>query len=450
VLAFVCAAAFAVVLNGTMLPVALPEIGRSMSLGTAQLGWLTTGYFLINGVAIPFFGRLADLRGVSGVYAVGLLIFLLGSVACGLSPGYEVLLAGRLVQGVGAAVVVGLGSAAVSLAYPPEGRGAAIGLVGAAVGAGAAGGPVLGGLVVDALGWRYLFVAGVLFGALAPLALRALPRGEARAEGRLDWVGGLLLSLSLGGFLLALTEGAERGLGAPLVAVSVPVASLALVGLVYRQRTAEEPFIPRSLLRNRRYVWLAAITVLLIGINITVEIAVPLLLADVDGLSAGAIGLVLLPPALATVVLGPVAGRLVDRAGIPGPMAVGVAAVVVALFLVSAFGVGGGLVLVGVLVSVVSVGATLAKVAATTGVSLIVPKDNLPSGISINEMVWILGTSLGTALLTATLTARTDAPRALNPLHDGAGASYSDAFLILAIPLLLVLCALPALSRVGR
>jgi EmrB/QacA subfamily drug resistance transporter len=450
VLAFVCVTAFAVVLNGTMLPVALPEIGRSMSLDTAQVGWLTTGYFLMNGVAIPFFGRLADLRGVDRLYAAGLLTFFLGSVACGLAPGYEVLMAGRLVQGVGAAAVVGLGPTAVSLSYPPGERGVAIGFVGAAVGVGAAAGPVLGGFVAQAVGWRYLFLAGVLFGALAPLALKALPRGEPRVGGGFDRIGALLLAVSLGGLLLALTEGAKGGVGAPSFVVPALVGAGALFGLILRQRTAEDPFLPRALLGNRRYVWLCAITALFIGINITAEVAVPLLLAEVNRLSAGVIGLVLLPPALATVVLGPVAGRLVDRAGIEGPMGIGALAVVLALVLISAFGVGGGVVLVSVLVSVVSVGATLAKIAATTGVSLAVPKGNLPSGISFNEMVWILGTSLGTALLTATLTARSEAPRAFNPLHTGGGANYSDVFLVLSVPILLVLCALPALSRAGR
>jgi len=166
-----------------------------------------TGYFLANGVAIPFFGRLADRHGLGHVYSLGLLLFLLGSVGCAFAPAYPVLMAGRLVQGVGAAAVVGLAPAAVGLAYPPEGRGRAIGAIGAWVGAGAAAGPLFGGLVTDLLGWRWLFVAGALFGALAPFALRVLPEGAADRGRRLDWPGGLLLGLALTGGLLALTVG---------------------------------------------------------------------------------------------------------------------------------------------------------------------------------------------------------------------------------------------------
>ena len=99
VLAFVCATAFAVVLNGTMLPVALPEIGEALTLGPVALGWIITGYFLVNGVAIPFFGRMADLHGVDRLYTIGLAVFFLGSFLCVAAPGFVPLMAGRLVQG---------------------------------------------------------------------------------------------------------------------------------------------------------------------------------------------------------------------------------------------------------------------------------------------------------------------------------------------------------------
>ena len=450
VLPFVCATAFAVAFNGTMLPVALPEIGRALSLDPARLGWVITGYFLLTGVTIPFFGRLADLYGVNRLYAAGLFAFFLGSVGCGLAPGYPTLMVGRVVQGVGAAAVVALGPTAVSLAYAPERRGSAIGMIGAAVGVGITLGPVAGGLITDSLGWRYLFSAGALFGALALFARKALPRGEVAAGGGFDWPGGLLVGVALGGGLLALTKGAEKGWGASSVALSVLVATFALVGLVVRQRTARSPFVPRLLLGNHPYVWLGAITLLLIGINITVEVALPLLLADANDLPARLVGLALLPAALATIASGPLAGRLADRVGILTPMRTGVGAVIVALFLLSGFGVGGPAWVASALVAVVSAGATFAKTAITTGVSLAVPKESLPSGVSINETVWILGVSAGTALFTATLSARSGTEAALNPLHAGPAAGYSDAFLLLAVPLSMVLLASPKLTKIGR
>ena len=439
VLAFVCATAFAVVLNGTMLPVALPEIGEALSLGPVALGWIITGYFLVNGVAIPFFGRLADLHGVDRLYTIGLGVFFLGSFLCVAAPGFAPLVAGRLVQGAGAAAVVGLGPTAVSLVFPPERRGRALGLVGAAIGVGAASGPVLGGAVTDLLGWRWLFVAGVLFGALVPLAPRILPRGATSPGGRLDLAGGLMFALALGGGLLALTQGAEGGAGSPVFLLSAGVALVALVGFVVRQGTAPVPFVPRVLLKNRAFVWLCVATLLLVGVIIAVEVAVPLPLAGIGGLGATQIGLVLMPAALITILWGPVSGGIVDRLGVAFPTVLGVAACVVAVVLLSGLGVGGPAWVTGVLVAVVAAGTTLAKIATSTGVSLAVPEENLPSGISVNEMVWISGTSVGTALFSAVAAARSGAPEAVNPLHSGPGVGYSDAFLALAVPLLVLL-----------
>ena len=444
VLAFVCATAFAVVLNGTMLPVAQPEIGDALVLDPVSLGWVITGYFLVNGVSIPFFGRLADLYGVALLYAIGLATFFFGSVICVLAPGFAALMAGRIVQGAGAAAVVGLGPTAVSLVYPPERRGRALGLVGAAVGAGAAAGPVFGGVVTDLFGWRALFAAGAIFGALAPLAFRMLPRGVRSSGGRLDLAGGVLFALALGGVLLALTEGAENGWDGPVVVGSAAVAVAASAGFAWRQATAHEPFVPRALLANRGYVWLCAATLLLVGVIVAVEVAVPLTLAGLNGLSATQIGLVLVPSALLTVLWGPVSGGIVDRLGVALPTALGAAACVAGVALLSGLGVGGPAWVTGALVVVVGVGTTLAKISTSTGVSLAVPQENLPSGVAVNEMVWICGISVGTALFSAVATARANAPDPLNPLHAGAGAGYSDAYLALAVPL--VLAALVALK----
>lgn len=438
VLLFVGATVSAAVLNGTMLPVALPRIGRELSLGPVAVSWLVTGYFLVLGVAVPFFGRLADSYGVGRLYAVGLGAFLLGSVICGFAPGYPLLLTGRLVQGLGAAAVAGLGPAAVSFAYPPERRGTALGIVNGAAGGAAALGPVVGGVLTDSLGWRYLFLVGVLFGVLAPLAPKALPRGEGALGERLDWTGGLLLGTAVAGALLALTWGADDGWDNAPVVWSSGVAVLTAALFVGGHRRSRSPFVPRVLLR-RAYVRLGAITLLLVGVYLTVESIAPLALADARGLSASRIALVLLAPALLNAAWGPFAGRLVDRYGVSRPLLAATMVVVLGLLALSVFGVGRPAWSVSAMLAAVVTGGTLARVAIVKGVSLVTPAEHLPSGISINEMVWMLGVGLGTALFVATATAREGTPEGLNPLYSGDFVGYSDAFLVLAIPPLLAL-----------
>jgi MFS family permease len=201
------------------------------------------------------------------------------------------------------------------------------------------------------------------------------------------------------------------------------------------------------LLKNRAFVWLCVATLLLVGVIIAVEVAVPLPLAGIGGLGPTQIGLVLMPAALITIVWGPVSGGIVDRLGVALPTVLGVAACVIAVVLLS--GVGGPAWVTGALVAVVAAGTTLAKIATSTGVSLAVPEENLPSGISVNEMVWISGTSVGTALFSAVAAARSGATQAVNPLHSGPGVGYSDAFLALAVPLLVLLALSSTLRGTG-
>jgi predicted MFS family arabinose efflux permease len=260
------------------------------------------------------------------------------------------------------------------------------------------------------------------------------------------------LGAALASGLLALTEGPERGWDAPLLLASVGVAVLSFAGFVARQWKARDPFVPRSLLRNAAYVRLGAVTLLLVGVNITVQVTLPLPLAEVGGLRPPEVGLALLPPALATVACGPLAGALVDRSGLRLPILASASLVVAALFCLSAFGIAGPVWVASVLAALVSVGATVAKVGAQTGISLAVRKGDLPSAISVSEMLWIVGTSLGSALFAATYDARADASSAINPAYGGptdlGAVGYSDAFLALAVPLVVALLVSLGLNKV--
>ena len=417
-------------------------------MGPAQVGWLITGYFLVLGMAVPFFGRLADLHGVGRLYSVGLSLFLVGSVACIFAPEYPILLGGRLAQGLGAAAVAGLGPTAVSLSHSSERRGEALGLVNAAAGTAGALGPVLGGFLTDTLGWRYLFVGGILLGALAPLAPKVLPRRDVESDERLDWWGGLLLGAAVAGTLLALTQGAETGWNVPLMLLSSGTALVAAVLFTLQQRVARSPFIPRNLLDERTYVHLGAITLLLLGIYLTMESVVPLPLAEANGLSASRIGLVLLPPALLNACWGPFAGKLVDRYGVRAPLLAAVGTVIGGLLALSTFGVSGSFLLVSGLIAVVVIGGTLARVAIIKGISLVTPQEHLSSGISINEMVWVLGVSFGTALFVTTAAVRFGMSEGLNLLYAGDFVGYSNAFLLLAVPPLLALLVSLRLKKI--
>lgn len=433
----VATAVFCSVLNASIVNVVLPVIGRDLAVDPARLGWVITIYLLMYGVCIPIYGRLADRYGTRRLFLVGLGIFAVGSMLCALAPTYLLLLGARLVQGVGGAAIPGLGITIASQAYGPEQRGTVLGVVSAALGVASATGPTLGGWL-STFSWHYIFVPGVVAGLLVPLAHRLVPRGDGQVDEPLDWVGGGLLALVVGGALFTATEGARGGTGSPIVRAALGTTIVALIALVLQQRRAAAPFVPRDLLQNGRYLGLIAVSFLVASANLGVLVGLPLLLANLQNQTPAQVGLALLPSALASAVLGPIAGSVGDRIGGRWPLRIGLLVMLVGALLLSTFASGSMWLLSGLLV-VLGAGFAMAYTPLSAVVSLTVPPARLPSALSINSMLFFIGGSWGSAVLTAVLTVRETTPDAINPWHINAGAAYSDAFLLFGIPLALAL-----------
>ena len=430
-LALVSVATVCSVLSGTMTNIALPLIGRDLQVEPARLGWIISGFLVIIGISTPFYGRLADRFGARRLFVLGLALFSLGSLLCALAPSFGWLLSGRLVQATGSGAIPGLGVALVSRAYPPEQRGSAMGFIGTAVGSGAAIGPTLGGFIAGILGWQALFGVIALVGLLAPFAWRMIPAGSQCVRELLDLFGGVLLGLTIAGALLAATEASRGSLGGPVVIAALGMALAGAAGLLARQRLAPMPFIPRDLLADRRLVALGTLSLMTMAAYLPVLIAVPLLLTDFNALSPVHIGLVLLPEALVFSVLGPIAGRIVDRVGPRLPIRSGLVLMVAALTMLSSVGAGAPVWVVSLQVAILSGGFALVNSPLTTTISLLAPPARLASALSMNSMLFSLGGAFGTALMSAVLTARAGTQSALNPLYRGPVAAFSDAFLVL-------------------
>jgi MFS transporter, DHA2 family, metal-tetracycline-proton antiporter len=213
-LAVAASAVFISVLTATMINVLIPLIRAQFGASAAEVGWVVTGYALAYAVGVPLYGRISDFFGVRGVFSVGLAGFALGGVICALAPNLTVLVFGRIVQGVGGAAIPALAIVSVAKVLPAGERGAGIGLIGSSLGAAAAIGPVVGGLVGQFLGWRALFVGTLALAlVLIPFARRVLPDGGSEEERRFDLIGGVLLGLAAGLFLFGVTQGQGTGFG---------------------------------------------------------------------------------------------------------------------------------------------------------------------------------------------------------------------------------------------
>ena len=432
VLLIVSAAMIFVVLNATGLNVALPTIGEDLGLEPGLLGWILTIYLLVYGVAIPLFGSFADVCGARRFFIAGLAVYALGSLLCAVATSGTLLLAARVVQAVGGAAISGLGFALVASAVRPERRGFAFGVVGTSMGAASIAGATLAGVLADGPGWPAVFAVAALAGLLVPLAWTTLPVDVGRGGEHPDLRGGLFLALAIGGALFAATEGAQAGLGEARVGLAAAVAVGGLVGLVIRQRAVRSPSNPRDLVENRRYLALAATSLLAVAVTSGVYVGMPLLLSAVNELPPTQIGLVLMPGALLATSLGVLIGRLVDRVGTRLPVRVGLVALLAATLGLST-AVGTSVWALAALMCLVELGSASVSTALATAISLVVRPERLPSAQSINAMLLSLGGSLGTTLSTAVVAARGGALDALNPLHAGPGVPFSDGFLLLAV-----------------
>lgn len=448
-LALVGSCIFLAVLNTSMFNVALPAIDREFEVGPARLGWIVTTYSLTFGIATPFYGRLGDLYGIRRFFIVGVVIFTVASLAAVVAPNFWLLLAARTLQATGTASIPSLGMAAIIKGVPIERRGTATGTMAAVVGAGAALGPTLGGLITQVISWRALFLVSALLGLTIPAIRRVLPDERPRGSGALDLVGGLLLGLMVAALLLGVTTIPNQGLLSVQVLGALTIALAATALLTWRIRTAAQPFVDPYLLRNRNYVVLAGIAFLVTMAQFGMLVLIPLLLDRVHHLSSARIGLVLLPPAAAMALLGPVGGRLADRVGGLIPMRIGLALSATGFLLITSFAVGSSPLFLAGLLLLTGAGMGFANSTLTNNVSLVLPPERLGLGIGLFNMVFFLGGAFGAAATTAVLDAREGAPGALNPLYAGPSPEFSDALLVsfLAAAMALVLGWLVSLPR---
>ena len=440
----IVSAVFVIVMNGSMVNVALPTIGEQFGVSEGEAGWVISGYLLVFAVGIPLYGRLADVYSLKKTFSFALAAFAAGSLVCALAPNLPLLVAGRIVQAAGGAAIPALSSTSVAKLLPPGERGAALGLIVSSVGVGGAVGPVVGGVVVQFAGWHALFYGTLVLGLiLLPASLHVLPETlPDRSDASFDLPGGILLALAAGLSLFGVTEGQVEGFSSPLSWGPFVAAVLAGVAFARRITTTPEPFVSPRLLQNAAYLACAAVGFFGMLANLTSIVFVPLLLSEVNGLSAGAAGLALAPGAVAVALLSPLAGRLSDRVGVRPPIVAGLAVMTLSLFALSAFGPGASPLFLAAGMLGVGVGFAGMTSPNTNAAAATLPRDEVGVGLGIYQMLFFLGAGAGPALLGAFIAARRESGVGpLNPLYNLDAVPYSDAFLLLGLCSLLALLA---------
>jgi EmrB/QacA subfamily drug resistance transporter len=394
------------ILDTTIVNVALETLSRDLHVGLGDVQWVATGYLLALAVVIPLTGWMSERFGARRVWLTSVTLFVAGSVLCGLAWDLPSLIAFRVLQGLGGGMVMPVGMIVLTQTAGPQRVGRVMSIIGVPMLLGPVIGPVLGGLIVDHLSWRWIFFVNVPIGALAlVMGLRWLPRVNASEHpGRLDWRGLALLSPGLGLAVFGLSEtSASGGLGAlqawlPLVSGIGLIAAFALHAL-----RAPRPLIDVRLFKVPAFSASAA-TVLLFGIAFFGSmLLLPLFFQVARGESALHAGLLTAPQGLGAALTMPIAGALTDRIGGGRVAVVGIALAVLTtlpLALVqgstSLFLVEGVLFLRGVALGL-SMMPSMAAAYAT------LDRAAVPRATSALNVIQRVGGSIGTAVLAVVL-----------------------------------------------
>ena len=423
VLVLLCVAEFMVILDITVVNVALPSIGRALGLSAAGLPWVVTAYVLMTGGLTLLGGRAADLLGRKRVFLAGLALFTAASLASGLAPAAGALIGARAAQGLGAALLTPAALSVITATYAGAQRAAALSVWGALGAAGAAAGVLLGGVLTTWLGWRSVFLINVPVGAAAwVLAGRLIPRPAAAGHGlaRLDLTGALLGVTGLGTAIYAITGAPGHGWASSWTIGLLLGAAVLLAAFALAERTARDPLFPPRAWRNRRLASGALVMLGATGVLVAAFFLGSLYLQNVLGDSPVRAGLGFLPLVLVIGAGAHLASRLLARAGSRVLAAAGLALMAAgALLLAQASAAAGypGL-LPGFLVLGFGTGLVL-PAASVTALADTGPGDaGLASGFLATAHE--LGAALGVAVFTAIAAAAiSTAPIAAAPLTSG-------------------------------
>jgi len=318
-------------LDASIVNISLPTIVRSLDTHLTAVAWVVMAYLIVITGCLLLMGRLSDLFGQRRIYLLGFLTFTLGSAFCGFSPTIYFLIGSRMLQGLGASALMANGSAILTTAYPEEDRGKALGILGSVISAGFLTGPILGGFLVEHLGWRSIFFINLPIGAIGIyLSSKVLDKDGSAEKARLDLLGALLIFLFLASLLLFLNRMA-RGSG-PLLWGWVFPLLLCLGLFILVELRSPSPLVDLKLFRRRLFVASLGASFFSFWMGAAHTFVMPFFLQNILEFSPAKAGMFIFPVGLTVMATAPLGGRFSDRVGVRIPATLGLTLTALAVF----------------------------------------------------------------------------------------------------------------------
>jgi EmrB/QacA subfamily drug resistance transporter len=336
ILSAVMLGSFMAPLDGSIVNTVLPEITSHFHTDISIAQWVPTVYLLTISCLILLYGRLGDMIGYKWVYLCGLVAFIMASALCGSSQSIWMLIGLRALQGLAAGMMMAVGFAIVTAAFPKKERGKAIGIYSISIAVGLSLGPTVGGLIAEYGSWRYVFFINVPIGIAAFLwGARIIPRGNTNPGQRLDWAGALTAFVFLSTLLLYANRGEDWGWTSPMPLVLLAVALVFAVLFFWIEKKSPQPMLNLALFKSRRFSFASLSALLNFMALYTLIFLTPFYLVFALHYSVVKLGLVMGAAPLATLFLGPPSGILSDRFGTRAFAVCGMAISALGLYLLS-------------------------------------------------------------------------------------------------------------------
>ncbi|MBM2657272.1 DHA2 family efflux MFS transporter permease subunit [Staphylococcus pseudoxylosus] len=308
---------FIAILNQTLLNVALPKINTDFNISANTGQWLMTGFMLVNGILIPISAYLFNKYSYRKLFLVAMTLFTIGSLVCGMSGSFTVMMAGRVLQAIGAGILMPLGTNVFMTIFPPERRGAAMGTLGIAMILAPAIGPTLSGYIVENYHWNVMFygmfIIGLVSLAISYIWFRVY---QVTTNPKADIPGIIFSTIGFGALLYGFSEAGNNTWSSPIVVISLIVGVIFIIAFVIRELTMRVPMLSMEVLKYSGFTLTTVINMIVTMSLFGGMILLPLYLQNLRGFTPIQSGLLLLPGALIMGVMGPVAGKLLDTIGI--------------------------------------------------------------------------------------------------------------------------------------
>lgn len=436
-------------LNQTLLNVALSDLMNTFSVSPTTIQWLATGFMLVNGILVPITAFLMKRFSTRQLFISAMLFLLAGSVVAACAMNFGMLLTGRMIQAVGAGIILPLMMTVIVYLFPEERRGAIMGKVGFAIIFAPAIAPTLAGFIIDYLSWRWLFISLIPFIVIIiVLAYKYLMNVNEGAKSKIDLISLIYSTFGFGLLLFGFSSAGSRGWDDGVILTTIGAGLIIIFLFCQRQLSSQDPLLNLSVFRYKMYSMTTIINVAITIIMYADLILLPMYLQDGRGFSALDAGLLLLPGAIINAFLSPVTGKLFDKYGAKPLFIFGLVLVALSMWLVIDLSSTTSYVYILVRTIILRIGLAFITMPLNTAALNAIPRELASHGSAVNNTIRQLAGAVGTAVIVTVYTLQlTGTSVQVNESYANAASSTYFYMFLLAIVAFIVVLFVPKHKR---